>query len=163
MWQRPQSIFSDMTQNYPVTTVGGLLRDEEGNLLLVRTRKWSNLWGIPGGKVEYGESLEDGFRRETREETGLELENPRMVMVQEAIEHPEFHEKRHFILFNYVADVAQGGVRPPVTLNDEAQEWRWVTPRDAATLPLNGPTRALLEKVGAARGDGEAGGAEWAR
>lgn len=152
-----------MTQHYPVTTVGGLLRDGKGNLLLVRTRKWSNLWGIPGGKVEYGESLEDGFRRETREETGLELANPRMVMVQEAIEHPEFHEKRHFILFNYVADVADSAVRPPVTLNDEAQEWRWVTAEDARRLPLNGPTRALLEKVEAGRKNGEWGGAEWAR
>lgn len=152
-----------MRQNYPVTTVGGLLRDGDGNFLLVRTRKWSGLWGIPGGKVEYGESLEDGFRRETREETGLELENPRMVMVQEAIEHPEFHEKKHFILFNYVADVAHGAVRPPVTLNDEAQEWRWVTPHEAAGLPLNGPTRALLDKVEAARRQGEAEDAEWAR
>jgi ADP-ribose pyrophosphatase YjhB (NUDIX family) len=136
-----------MSRPLPLTTVGGLLRDGDGNLLLVRTRKWSDLWGIPGGKVEYGESLEDGFRRETREETGLELQDPRMVMVQEAIEHPEFHEKKHFILFNYVADVAGRAVRPPVTLNDEAQEWRWVRLPEAFAMPLNGPTRALLEKI----------------
>lgn len=149
-----------MSRNFPLTTVGGLLRDAEGRVLLVRTRKWSNLWGIPGGKVEYGESLEDGFRRETREETGLELEEPRMVMVQEAIEHPEFHEKKHFILFNYVADVAGGRVRPPVTLNDEAQEWRWVTFEEAFALPLNGPTRALLEKIDHQMRQGET---VWAR
>lgn len=149
-----------MSRNFPLTTVGGLLRDAEGRVLLVRTRKWSNLWGIPGGKVEYGESLEDGFRRETREETGLELEGPRMVMVQEAIEHPEFHEKKHFILFNYVADVAGGLARPPVTLNDEAQEWRWVTFPEAFALPLNGPTRALLEKIDHQMKQGET---VWAR
>lgn len=149
-----------MSRNFPLTTVGGLLRDAEGRVLLVRTRKWSNLWGIPGGKVEYGESLEDGFRRETREETGLELEEPRMVMVQEAIEHPEFHEKKHFILVNYVADVAGGLVSPPVTLNDEAQEWRWVTFEEAFALPLNGPTRALLEKIDHQMRQGET---VWAR
>jgi len=144
-----------MIRPFPLTTVGGLLRDGAGNMLLVRTRKWSNLWGIPGGKVEYGETLEDGFRRETREETGLELENPRMVMVQEAIDHPEFHEKKHFILFNYVADVAGVPIRPAVRLNDEAQEWRWVNLADAFALPLNGPTRALLEKITADLKQGE--------
>jgi ADP-ribose pyrophosphatase YjhB (NUDIX family) len=146
-----------MTQ-YPLTTVGGLLRDEAGNVLLVRTRKWSNLWGIPGGKVEYGESLEHAFLRETREETGLEAANPRMVMVQEAIEHPEFHERKHFVLINYVADVP--GAAPEVTLNDEAQEWRWLTLDAAENMALNGPTRALVEKIAADMRKGET---VWAR
>ncbi len=146
-----------MTQ-YPLTTVGGLLRDAAGNVLLVRTHKWSNLWGIPGGKVEYGESLEAAFLREIREETGLRAENPRMVMVQEAIEHPEFHAPKHFILINYVADVT--GVKPVVTLNDEAEEWRWLSPEIAPELPLNGPTRALVENIAAQKRRGET---VWAR
>jgi ADP-ribose pyrophosphatase YjhB (NUDIX family) len=147
-----------MTTQYPLTTVGGLIRDEAGHVLLVRTHKWSDLWGIPGGKVEYGESLEDAFRRETREETGLEARNARMVMVQEAIEHPEFHAPRHFVLINYVADAP--GVRPAVTLNDEAEDWRWTTLKEAAGMALNGPTRALLEKI---EGDLAKGDAVWAR
>ena len=142
-----------MAHPYPLVTVGGLLREASGRVLLVRTRKWSDLWGIPGGKVEYGETLEDAFRRETREETGLELSGPRFVMVQEAVDHPEFHRPAHFVLLNYVADVA--GTRPEVTLNDEAQEWRWVTQEEAAALPLNGPTRALLEQIAASRQRGE--------
>lgn len=143
---------------YPLTTVGGLLRDAAGNVLLVRTHKWSNLWGIPGGKVEYGESLEHAFLREIREETGLRAENPRLVMVQEAVEHPEFHVPKHFVLINYVADVA--GVRPSVTLNDEAEEWRWLTQDAAAEMALNGPTRALLETIAAGSRRGET---VWAR
>lgn len=134
-----------MESKRPLTTVGGLLRDAAGNVLLVRTHKWSNLWGIPGGKVEYGETLEAAFVRETREETGLEARNTRLVMVQEAVEHPEFHEPRHFVLINYVADTP--GERPAVTLNDEAEEWRWLSLAEAGSLPLNGPTRALLEKI----------------
>jgi ADP-ribose pyrophosphatase YjhB (NUDIX family) len=145
-------------RKFPLTTVGGLLRDAAGKVLLVRTRKWSNLWGIPGGKVEYGESLETAFLREIREETGLDAVNPRLVLIQEAIEHPEFHEKKHFVLINYVADVA--GVEPEVTLNDEAQEWSWMTLADAAEMPLNGPTRVLVERIAADLRKGET---VWAR
>jgi ADP-ribose pyrophosphatase YjhB (NUDIX family) len=149
-----------MTSSYPLTTVGGLLRDAAGHVLLVRTHKWSDLWGIPGGKVEYGETLEAAFLREVREETGLEARGARMVLVQEAIEHPEFYLPKHFVLINYVADVA--GIKPAVTLNDEAQEWRWATPEEAAGMPLNGPTRVLLEKVAAAESDGTKGETAWA-
>jgi phosphoglycolate phosphatase len=131
--------------HFPIVTVGGLLRDEGGDALLVRTSKWSNLWGIPGGKVEYGETLEAAFRREIREETGLQISDPKPVMVQDAIELPEFYLPRHFVLINYVARVS--GVRPDIRLNDEAQDYRWVSLADAADMPLNGPTRALLEKV----------------
>jgi phosphoglycolate phosphatase len=147
-----------MPHTYPLVTVGGLLRDALGNVLLVRTRKWSDKWGIPGGKVEYGESLEDAFLRETREETGLEAREPRFVMLQEAIEHPEFHRPAHFVLVNYVADAE--GARPAVTLNDEAQEWRWAAWDEAEEMDLNGPTRALLEKIAAGRAKGET---VWAR
>jgi ADP-ribose pyrophosphatase YjhB (NUDIX family) len=136
-----------MDRPFPLVTVGGLLRDSLGNVLLVRTRKWSDKWGIPGGKVELGESLEAAFLRETMEETGLEALNPRLVMIQEAIDHPEFHRPAHFVLINYVADVA--GIRPVVVLNDEAEEFVW-KPYDSAVTDftdVNQPTRALLEKI----------------
>ncbi len=131
--------------HFPIVTVGGLLRDEGGDVLIVRTRKWSDLWGIPGGKVEYGETLEAAFLREILEETGLRALSPRLVMVQDAVEHPEFHQPRHFVLINYLAGAA--GIRPSVELNEEAHDYLWISLRDAAQMPLNGPTRALLEKV----------------
>jgi phosphoglycolate phosphatase len=134
-----------MTRPFPLVTVGGLLRDAAGNMLLVRTRKWSDKWGIPGGKVELGESLEAAFAREILEETGLAVRSPRLVMVQEAIDHPEFHRPAHFVLINYVADVA--GVRPEVTLNDEAQAYKWVGMAEAEATDLNQPTRKLLDLV----------------
>ncbi len=130
---------------FPITTVGGLLRDEAGNVLLVKTWKWSNLWGIPGGKVEYGETLAAAFLRETLEETGLRALSPSMVMVQDAIEHPEFHRPAHFVLVNYLAHVA--GIKPPVTLNDEGQEYVWLPLQEALKMPLNQPTRVLAEKA----------------
>jgi 8-oxo-dGTP diphosphatase len=51
---------------------GVALRDDEGRLLLIR--RPNGRWGCPGGRIEAGESFADCARRETREETGLEVE-----------------------------------------------------------------------------------------
>ena len=50
-----------------------------------RTHKWSNLWGIPGGKVKWGETSEDALRREVREETNLSVVDVRFVLVQATV------------------------------------------------------------------------------
>lgn len=131
----------------PVVTVGGLVFNDAGEFLLVRTHKWSNLWGIPGGKIQWGEPAETALRRELREETGLEVDDVRFVLVQDCIHSKEFYRDAHFVLLNYTCR-ARGPAR--VVLNDEAQEYRWLTPAQAATLPLNHPTRVLLQAVGAA-------------
>lgn len=126
----------------PVATVGALVRRRD-NVLLVRSGKWGGRWGIPGGKIERGESAEDALRREILEETGLHVSDPQFVMVQDCVDSPEFHRPAHFLLLNFTAESATGEVR----LNHEAQEYRWVTPAEAGTMNLNQPTRRLMEKV----------------
>jgi len=133
------------SRHFPVATVGGLIRDAKGNLLLVRTRKWSGKYGIPGGKIDYGEGMEAAFVREAREETGLDVRELEFAMVQDCVEHPEFYRPRHFILVNYLARV--DGVKPPVRLNHESDAFLWASPAEALDLDLNGPTRVLIEKA----------------
>ncbi|WP_143584775.1 NUDIX domain-containing protein [Thermus thermophilus] len=123
---------------YPIPTVGALA-EKEGLVLLVRTAKWRGLWGVPGGKVAWGEALEEALRREFREEVGLALSQVRFALVQEAIFSPEFYKPTHMLLFNYFAR-AEGEVRP----NEEILEWAWVEPEEGLAYPLNAFTRALL-------------------
>lgn len=127
----------------PVATVGALI-SHRGRLLMIRTRKWNGKWGIPGGKIERGETAEAALLREAVEETGLELRDLRFVMVQDCVDSDEFHRPAHFLLLNYTAEAESG----QVVLNDEAEEFRWVTPAEARAMDLNMPTRVLLERCG---------------
>lgn len=128
----------------PAATVGGLVFNSAGEALFIRTEKWSGLWGTPGGHIELGETMADAFRREVLEETGLSIETPQLVLTAEAVLHPEFIEPRHFILLSFTANAAQAG---PVTLNEEASEYRWASLDRALELQLNEPTRQLVELV----------------
>jgi phosphoglycolate phosphatase-like HAD superfamily hydrolase/ADP-ribose pyrophosphatase YjhB (NUDIX family) len=134
---------------HPVVTVGALIFDAQGRVLMIRTHKWSNLWGIPGGKTQFGETSEAALRREIKEETNLEVEDIRFVLVQDCIQSREFYRPAHFVLLNYTARCAGPAT---VRLNEEALEFRWVTTDDARKMRLNEPTRILLEAVLAAEG-----------
>lgn len=127
--------------SYPLATVGALVRRPDGCVLLIRTHKWQDTWGVPGGKIDYGETMKAALEREFLEETGLKLTRVFWGPVQEAVRSPEFHKDAHFILLNFVALTDD----EHVTLNDEAQAHAWVTPEDALTYDLNTPTRKLLE------------------
>lgn len=128
----------------PVVTVGGLIFNPAGEVLLVRTHKWSNLWGIPGGKVKWGETSDKALQRELKEETNLDIEAIEFVLVQDCIHSKEFYRDAHFVLLNYTC---RCGANPQVKLNDEAQEFRWLTLATALQMPINTPTRILLEAV----------------
>jgi len=132
-----------LTRDLPFATVGALIFDDDDRVLLVRTEKWSGLWGIAGGKIEVGETAHEALRRETLEETGLELTDIRDVCVQDCIDPEEFFRPAHFLLLNYVARRAAGGV----CLNEEAEEFVWVTLDEGLAMSLNKPTRTLLERV----------------
>jgi ADP-ribose pyrophosphatase YjhB (NUDIX family) len=129
----------------PLATVGALIFNGAGEVLMIHTNKWSNLWGIPGGKIKWGEPSEAALRREIKEETGLGVTDIEFVLVQDCIHSLEFYRDAHFVLLNYTCRCA--GKQPRVKLNHEARESKWVMPVVAAKMPLNTPTRILLEAV----------------
>lgn len=124
----------------PISTVGALIHNGAGEVLMIRTHKWSDKWGIPGGKIQRGEPSLVALHREVLEETALLIEDAQFVVCQDSIDSPEFMRPEHFILLNYVARARTTDVR----LNDEAEEFLWLPPGEALALDLNQPTRVLL-------------------
>lgn len=130
-----------MERPYPIPTVGALVRGPSGRVLIVKTIKWQGWWGVPGGKIEWGESLEAALEREFREEVGLELTHIQYAMLLEGVFDPQFHKPLHFLFINYFAE----SLSEEVTPNEEIAEWAWVTPEEALNYPLNNITRTLIE------------------
>lgn len=48
-----------MVQLYPEATVGALIVNEKGEVLLVHSKKWGEKYTVPGGHIELGEQAED--------------------------------------------------------------------------------------------------------
>lgn len=62
----------------PFPTVD-IIIELEGKIVLIKRKNPPHGWALPGGFVDYGESLEQAALREAREETGLELHNLQLL------------------------------------------------------------------------------------
>src|SRR6266516_4409321 len=86
-------------QVYPEPTVGALIVNKDGKILLTKSHKWFDKFTLPGGHIEVGETMEEAVKREVKEEVGLAVEVVEFLLMQEAIFAKEFWQKKHFIFF----------------------------------------------------------------
>ena len=108
-----------------------IMRD--GKVLAVRrARKPAlNLYTMPGGVVEVGETLTEAVMREVREETALVIEPVALAGHREAImRDAQGLVERHFIILCFASRWISG----EVALNDELDDARWLAPDELAGL-----------------------------
>lgn len=132
-----------MTQLYPEATVGALVVNPEGKVLLAKSSKWDDKFTVPGGHIELGERAEDVIKREVREETGLDVEPIELLLVQQAIYPKHYYKHEHFVFLDYVCRASDSGV----TLDGrELQTYVWVRPEDALKLNMEEYTKNFVLK-----------------
>jgi len=130
-------------QVFPEPTVGGLIVNKQGMILLVSSHKWFDKWTIPGGHIELGETMEQAVVREVKEEVGLDVQVDRLLLTQEAIYASQFWKKRHYIFFDFLCRCETDKV---VLDNREIQGFSWVWPGQALLMDLESFTRNVVEK-----------------
>jgi nucleoside triphosphatase len=128
-------------QQFPEPTVGAFIFNAKGEILLLESHKWPGKYVVPGGHVELGERLEEAVIRESKEETGLDVYDVEFINYQQFVYDPAFWKKRHFIFFDFACKTDGMDVK----LNDEAQGYVWVDPREALSLELDSYTRKSIE------------------
>ncbi|MCL6622365.1 MAG: NUDIX hydrolase [Syntrophobacterales bacterium] len=111
----------------PVPTVDLIIELEDRGLVLIRRAKPPFGWALPGGFVEYGETLEDAAKREAWEETGLKVH---LLGQFHAYSAPDRDPRQHTITVVFVA-TAQGDPHAA----DDAAEVR-VFPLEDLPAPL---------------------------
>ncbi len=115
----------------PLIVVGALILNKKGEILLVSSHKWGNLFGVPGGKVKYGENIENALKREIKEETGLRIKVIKLVILLESIFSKEYKKKQHMIFLDYLCRTGSSTVKLD---KRELQEYRWIKPTKALQL-----------------------------
>lgn len=147
-----------MAREYPEAPVAGIggvvIRD--GEVLLVRRAypPRAGEWSLPGGRLELGESLVEGVRREILEETGIAVEVGPLVEVFDRVHRDAAGRVRyHFVIVDFLCRPVGGTLRA----GDDAADARWVARAEVAALGVNAHAAAVIEKGFAAHAAGEAG------
>lgn len=120
---------------------GAAIRDGEGRLLLIQRLREpeAGAWGLPGGKIDFGERAEDTACREIREELGIEIELTGLACIAETIDGGD---GRHWVAPVFGARIVSG--EPEILEPEKHGGWGWFA-LDALPAPLTAATRAWLE------------------
>lgn len=132
--------------SHPVPTVGVVcLRGEEVLLIKRGTPPRLGQWSVPGGRLEWGETLQGAALRELKEETGVDAELLGLIDVIDGVFPARRGGEitRHYVLIDYAARWTGG---EPVA-GDDAAEARFVSRQEAMTLVEWEETRRVIAEA----------------
>ena len=146
--QKNQSKFSSLPQR-PVVAVGVVCLRPPGEVLLIRRAKPPNAgaYSLPGGKLEFGETLAAGALRELAEETGVTAELLGLIDVVDGLfdRAPDGQPSTHYVLVDYAARWTGG----TPTAGDDAAEAAFVALERLPEFGLWSETERIIRQAAA--------------
>ena len=133
--------------DHPLVGVGGVVIYRRRVLLIRRgAEPLKGQWSLPGGMLELGEELEDGVRRELKEETGLEVEPLDKLTVFDRIMRGGADGQRvryHDVIVDYVCRRKRGRLVPASDVLDA----RWVRREDLPLYQLTDKATSVIRQA----------------
>lgn len=130
-----------MIQNKVGVGVAVIVKHPTENKILLQKRKGSigaNTWSIPGGHLEFKEKAIDCAIRETKEETGLDVNIVEKLGYVESVFE---NDTKHYITLYFRAELKNPAAEPKVMEPDKCYLWKWF---DIADI-LDGKVSPLFE------------------
>lgn len=127
----------------PIVGVGAVILRDNRVLLIQRGHPpMQGEWSIPGGALKVGETLHAGVRRESLEETGLQVEPLAVVDVVDRIVHDQTGRVQyHYVLVDFLCCVT-GGI---AVSGSDATDLRWAALNELDSVaPF---TREVIQKA----------------
>lgn len=136
-----------MPREYPSAPVVGLgaVVWHEGKVLMIKRGQppRAGIWSLPGGGQMLGETVEEGIRRELREETGVEVDLLGLVAVIDSVQRDAVGQVLyHYTIIDYAARWRSGAT----VAGDDAADAAWFTPKELAQLTLWEETMRVIEQ-----------------
>jgi 8-oxo-dGTP diphosphatase len=108
----------------PILTVDGIILAKDKVLLLKRAlRPFFGFWALPGGHVDYGETVEKAIKREIKEELGIPVKIKGLFGVYS---NPKRDPRYHTISIVYLIGKIKGRIR----INKESSEFKYFSLRN---------------------------------
>ena len=105
----------------PEVVVGVFIQNKKGEIALFKSSKWKNIWIQPGGHIEYGEKLEDAVKRETKEETDLDI----IVLNPLRTHYFTREDGQLIIMITYICRLVDDK-KIDIRLSKEHTDFRWI-------------------------------------
>jgi 8-oxo-dGTP diphosphatase len=133
---------SPVQPSHPQLAVSAVIFRDNQILLVRRARSpGQGFYSLPGGRVEFGESLHAALHREVDEETGLKIEIIGLAGWREVL--PGTTGGGHYLIMSFASRWVAG---EPV-LNDEHDDFKWLAPDGLSDLRVTGGLQEVIQSA----------------
>lgn len=129
--------------NSIVAAASAIVTNSEGEILLHR-RTDNDLWALPGGGMELGESIADTVAREVHEETGIKVKPGYIVAVYSDPKHV-FAYSNGEVRQEFSVCIACEMVGGELRISDESKEIKFTTPAEIEDISMHPRIRARIQ------------------